>query len=308
MWPCVAESPTLKPLVTGGGAAGLYRRLQHIEAAAPAGVAGYGVATRDVVPLDPREVSLLLRMEQGGDIVHSSVHTLSAVLGEEVRDSHSDSDERLAGLVFHFGNAPALTCRQHERFPSSLSLTLCAVRSDGTVASIVSTTLLNHISGYHFGGRHHYAANPTLEGSAPTTQNVNLADMFTATEDVLPLSFVDALVKDIEEVQAYRLQFGGPMTVTVEATIHLGHFVMGQDDSTPLAERHHFHSDDSFSVLDGIRICPEGVWIDCLGMSFSLFIDSEKLDDYDVDPEFGTLTNLPLRATVALLNERLVVS
>jgi hypothetical protein len=98
VWPCVAESPALKPLVTGGGAAGLYRRLQCIEVAAPAEVAPQA-ATRDVVPLDPREVSLLLRLEQGGDIVHSSVHALSAVLGEEVCGySFHVGDERLAGL------------------------------------------------------------------------------------------------------------------------------------------------------------------------------------------------------------------
>jgi hypothetical protein len=77
IWPCVAESAALKTLVTGGGAAGLHRRLQRIEADAPVVIAPRAA----VVPLCLREVSLLLRMEQGGNIVHSSVHTLSAVLG-----------------------------------------------------------------------------------------------------------------------------------------------------------------------------------------------------------------------------------
>jgi hypothetical protein len=48
-------------------------------------------------------------MKQGGNILHSSVHALSTVLGEEVR--HYDSSEPLAGLAFDFGDAPALVCR-----------------------------------------------------------------------------------------------------------------------------------------------------------------------------------------------------
>jgi hypothetical protein len=110
MWPCVAESPVLKPLVTGGVAAGLYRRLQHIEAAAPGPAGGAPhAALRDVVMLDPREVSLLLLIAQGGDIVQSSVHALSVVLGEKVCDYTCDVDEvRLVGLAFDFSDAPAL--------------------------------------------------------------------------------------------------------------------------------------------------------------------------------------------------------
>jgi hypothetical protein len=95
------------------------------------------------MPLDPREVSLLLRMEQGGDIVHSSIHALSAVLGEEVIDAHSSTRE--AGPTFDFGDAPVLVCRQHESFPDSLSMTLCAVRSDGLVALVMPRKLLNDV-------------------------------------------------------------------------------------------------------------------------------------------------------------------
>jgi hypothetical protein len=97
------------------------------------------------------------------------------------------------------------------------------------------------------------------------------------------------------------------MTGTAEAEIHIGHFKLGENDSTRLAEQHRVRPDGTLSVLDGIRICPEGVWIDRLCMSFSLFIASRKLDDYD-HPEFGTIMNLPLDATVAFLNERLVFS
>jgi hypothetical protein len=287
MWPCIAESPVLKPLVIGDGAVGLYRRLQHIEVATPAGIAPRAVG--DVVPLDPREVSLLLRIEQGGDIVHSSVHALSAVLGEEV--ICSISSEHLAGLAFDFGDAPALVCRQHERFPNTISITLCAVRSDGLVASVMPTTLLNRISAiYPFGptGDHQYAANPALEGFA---------------QDPLLLSFIDALVEAQEEVQEYRLIGGGPMTVTIRKDIHLGHFAPSQDDSTPFAERHHVQADGSFSVLDGIRICPEGVLIQRLGITFSLLIRGS------CNNHFLKSVDLPLIDGVQmLLNELLVFS
>jgi hypothetical protein len=166
----------------------LYRRLQRIEAATPAAGAAQVVvpraAVRDLVPLDPREVSLLLRMEQGGDIVHSSVHALSALLGDQVRNYRSDED--LAGLAL-------LVCRQHEQFPHSLSMTLCAVRSDGFVASVMPTRLLDDVSGHPLPDRRHqYAAKPTLEGYAPAMHRMDLADMFTATNEVLPLRFVDA--------------------------------------------------------------------------------------------------------------------
>jgi hypothetical protein len=245
-------------------------------------------------------------MEQGGNIVHSSVHALSVVLGD-VR--YYDSDEHagcLAGLAFDFGVAPALVCRQHEQFPHSLSMTLCAVRSDGLVALVMLTTSLDCITGYHFGGNHHYAANPTLEGYAPVMHEVDLADMFTATKDLMPLSFLYALVEANEEVQAYRLRGGGgPIGVSPGAEIHLGHFAPGQDH-TPLAEQHHAQADGSFNVLDGIRICPEGVLIDRLGIVFRL--DVTSLTNADDDPVFRASVEFPLDATVALLNERLVFS
>jgi hypothetical protein len=63
---------------------GLFRRLQRIGVPARALPRVTPRVVRDVVPLDPRKVSLLLRKEQGGSIVHSSVHALSAVLGEEL--------------------------------------------------------------------------------------------------------------------------------------------------------------------------------------------------------------------------------
>jgi hypothetical protein len=67
-------------------------------------------------------------------------------------------------------------------------------------------------------------------------------------------------------------------------------------------------------VLDGIRICPEGVLIDCLGMSFSLVFNSVvegNIIEYGTDDdgdEVYTVVYLPLDAIVALLNERLVFS
>jgi hypothetical protein len=106
-----------------------------------------------------------------------------------------------------------------------------------------------------------------------------------------------------KEVQAYRLRGGGgPLTVTTDVEIHLGHFALGENDSTPFTERHHVQADGSFSVLDGLRMCPEGVLIDRLGMSFTLFIESEEMDDE------SAMVRLSLDATVALLNERLVFS
>jgi hypothetical protein len=136
--------------------------------------------------------------------------------------------------------------------------------------------------------------------------DLDVTDMFTATTEVPSLIFVDALVEADEEVQEYRSQGGGPMTVTADAEIYLGHFAPGQDEATPFAERYHNLDDGTFSVLDGIRICPEVVWIDHFGMSFRLNIASRKLDSDGEDPDFGTIVDLPLHATVALLNERLV--
>jgi hypothetical protein len=171
--------------------------LQHIKFATPAGIAPRVVG--DVVPPDPREVSLLLRIGQGGDIVHSSVHALSAVLGEEMVHYVYDFGTHIAGLAFDFGDAPALVCRQHECFPESLSMPLCAVHSDGLVASVMPTTVFDCVGGYPFGPgpqfEQHYAANPTLETIAPVAHGVGLTKMFTATREVLPLSFVDTLVE-----------------------------------------------------------------------------------------------------------------
>jgi hypothetical protein len=312
MWPCIAESPALKPLVTGGGAAGLYLRLQHIEVATPAAGVAPQAAMGDVV-LDLREVSLLFRIEQSGDIVHSFVHALSAVLGEEA--IINCYDEQVAGLAFDFGDSPVLVCHHHEYFPDSLSLTLCAVRSDGLVASVMPTTSLTHTSGHpfgpHFGGENQHAVNPTLEGFAPVTHTMNIADMFTATQGVPSPSVVDAFVEANEEVQDYRLQGGGPITVKQDTEIHLGNLAPGEDNSTPLSERYQLQADGSFSVLDEVRICPEGVLIDRLGMSFRLEIESEVLgtdDEGDKVPEFGAFLDLPLDATVAPLNERVVFS
>jgi hypothetical protein len=112
-----------------------------------------------------------------------------------------------------------------------------------------------------------------------------------------------------EEVQAHRTDGGdGSLTVTTEAEIYLVHFAPGQDDSTPPAERHRVRPDGKFSVLDGICICPEGVLIDRLGISFRLDVEYEKLDDDGEDTEFQSYVDFPLDATVALLNERLVFS
>jgi hypothetical protein len=174
---------------------------------------------------------------------------------------------------------------------------------------VIPATLLDNISGSSFGPNrcHHYAANPTLEGYAPATHHVDFADMFTLTQEVLPLSFGDALVEANEEVQAYLCHGGGLIEVFPHATIHLGHFAPSEDDSTPFTERHHVRSDGSFSMLDGIRICPEGVWIDRLGMSFSLVVHSLAMEAVD-DPEFGTVVDLSLDATMKPLNERLVFS
>jgi hypothetical protein len=61
-------------------------------------------------------------MKQSGNVVHSSVHALSVVLGEEMR--YDNSDALVAGLAFDFGDAPVLVCRHHESFPESLCLTL----------------------------------------------------------------------------------------------------------------------------------------------------------------------------------------
>jgi hypothetical protein len=101
------------------------------------------------------------------------------------------------------------------------------------------------------------------------------------------------------------LQNGGPITVITQPEIHLGYLVPGLDDSTPLAERFHAQADGTFWVLDGIRICQEGVWID-LAMAFSNLITSEK-ETNDI-PDLFIEVYLSLDATVALLNERLVFS
>jgi hypothetical protein len=104
---------------------------------------------------------------------------------------------------------------------------------------------------------------------------------------VLSLSLTGTLVEANEEVQAYRSQGGGRIKVTTHAEMHLGTYVG--------------------DVLDGIRICPEGVWIDRLGMSFSLVVHSLAMEAVD-DPEFGTVVDLSLDATMKPLNERLVFS
>jgi hypothetical protein len=80
--------------------------------------------------------------------------------------------ERFAGLAFDFHDAPVLVCLQHERFPNTISITLCAVRSDGSVTSMLSTTLLDRVSGYSL--RSH-AANPTLMGTAPANKDLGMA-------------------------------------------------------------------------------------------------------------------------------------
>jgi hypothetical protein len=139
---------------------------------------------------------------------------------------------------------------------------------------------------------------------------------------MLPLSFADTLVEANEEVQAYRSRGGGTINVTTYAEIHLGDYVPGQDDSTPLAERYHVEADGTFDVMGGIRICPEGVWIQRFGMSFSLGMsfffrmDSEAMnadDDPECQawvnrgaPEFQAWVDLTLDAIVPLMKEHLV--
>jgi hypothetical protein len=114
-----------------------------------------------------------------------------------------------------------------------------------------------------------------LGGFAPALQSVILENMFTTTQEVQPVSFIDAFVEANEEVQAYRMQAGGPMTVTIRAEIYLEHLAPGQEDAI-LAERLRVRPNGTFSVLDGVRICPEGI-------SFRVFIASQTFVD---DTEF----------------------
>jgi hypothetical protein len=184
-------------------------------------------------------------------------------------DSNAGYSAPLAGLAFDFGDAPVLVCRQYEQFPHSLNMTLCAVRSDGSVASLVPTAVLDSVGGYRLNS---HPAFPTLKGCVPATVGLEIV---TASQDVLSLSLAGTLVEANEEVQAYRSQGGGRIKVTTHAEMHLGTYVG--------------------DVLDGIRICPEGVWIDHFGISFSLWIDSEAMDAND----YPAFDNLSLNATVA---------
>jgi hypothetical protein len=57
---------------------------------------------------------------------------------------------------------------------------------------MIPMTLLEYVRGCPYGP---YVADPTLEVTAPVMYNVDLDDMFTVTENPLPLTFLDAFVE-----------------------------------------------------------------------------------------------------------------
>lgn len=71
-------------------------------------------------------------MEQGGLIVHSSIYDCQ--IRADV--THYNNGEGVGGLTLDLREDPAFVSRNHEFFPGSIAITVCAVRrSDGAIAS-----------------------------------------------------------------------------------------------------------------------------------------------------------------------------
>ena len=126
-----------------------------------------GAATPPVL-LDLDALVLPLEIEQGGVVLHCSVHAAAVILQSGV----VGRDLTLAsGVEFVLGRAAHVT---GHRFPplEPLVITVCAVRaSDSAVAPLIARQYLSdsHCSGYPIGGSRSgsFTANPTLGGLIP---------------------------------------------------------------------------------------------------------------------------------------------